>query len=175
MIRASLRKDSAARQADYDEAVKLTPKDPIVLRFRGMHYLTQNNIELAVADFNAAIALDPEYSRAYGVLAWTHLVEAWHAWSDDPAQSIDRYCVSQSRAQKRPQCETRAQSQSENEIRRPVEDVTEGRERGDGQLDGLAHTNDGQHGKIQPEQQRYDDQWTARSRHRGAKTRHGSD
>ncbi|MEX0676340.1 MAG: tetratricopeptide repeat protein [Pirellulales bacterium] len=59
MIRANLKKDPAAQQADYDEAVKLSPRDPNVLRFRGMHYLTQSNIELAIADLNAAIELDP--------------------------------------------------------------------------------------------------------------------
>lgn len=65
MIRANLKQDAAERQADYDEAVKLLPRDPGVLRFRGMHYLTQNNIELAIADFNAAIELDPDDPDTY--------------------------------------------------------------------------------------------------------------
>jgi tetratricopeptide (TPR) repeat protein len=65
MIRAGLKSDPAARQADCDEAVKLTPKDPAVLRFRGMNYLTQNNIQLAIADFDAAIQLDPDDPDTY--------------------------------------------------------------------------------------------------------------
>lgn len=65
MIRANVRKDLALRQADFDEAVKLTPNEPDVLRFRGMHYMTQNNLELAIADFNAAIALDPKDAETY--------------------------------------------------------------------------------------------------------------
>jgi tetratricopeptide (TPR) repeat protein len=65
LIRANLKQDPAARQADYDEAVKLSPQDSNVLRFRGMHYMTQNNIELALADLNAAIALDPKDPETY--------------------------------------------------------------------------------------------------------------
>jgi tetratricopeptide (TPR) repeat protein len=65
VIRANLHADAAARAADYDEAAKLTPSDPEVLRFRGMHHMTQNNIEQALADFNAAIKLDPEDSETY--------------------------------------------------------------------------------------------------------------
>lgn len=65
MIRANVRKDPALRQADFDEAVKLTPSEPDVLRFRGMQYMTQNNLELAIADFNAAIALDPKDAETY--------------------------------------------------------------------------------------------------------------
>jgi tetratricopeptide (TPR) repeat protein len=60
VIRANLHEDPAARQADYDEAARLTPQDPEVLRFRGMHYLTQNNVEAALADLNAAIEKDPK-------------------------------------------------------------------------------------------------------------------
>lgn len=60
VIRARLRVDPAARQADYDEAIKLTPKDPDALRFRGLNYLTQNDLQAAVADLKAAVELDPE-------------------------------------------------------------------------------------------------------------------
>ncbi len=65
MIRANLRPDPDARQADLDEAVKLTPEDAEVLRFRGMNYLTQNNVELAISDFDAAIKLDPDDAETY--------------------------------------------------------------------------------------------------------------
>jgi tetratricopeptide (TPR) repeat protein len=65
MIRANLKTDPAERQADFDEAVKLTPTDADVLRFRGMNYLTQNNLELAITDFNAAISLDPKDAETY--------------------------------------------------------------------------------------------------------------
>jgi len=65
MIRGNLQETPEARQADFDEAVKLTPKDAEVLRFRGMNYLTMNNIDAAIADFNAAIELEPGSAETY--------------------------------------------------------------------------------------------------------------
>ena len=70
MIRANLKTDPAERQADFDEAVKLTPHEPDVLRFRGMYYLTQNKGEAALADFEAALAIesdDPDTHEACGI------------------------------------------------------------------------------------------------------------
>jgi len=49
---------------------------------------TRVDNQAAREEAKAAIVLDSNYSRAYGVLAWTHLAEAWHAWSDDPARSL---------------------------------------------------------------------------------------
>ncbi len=60
IIRANLQQDAGRRQADFDAAVALTPKDPNALRFRGMHYLSQNKLEAAIADFDAAIEIDPK-------------------------------------------------------------------------------------------------------------------
>jgi tetratricopeptide (TPR) repeat protein len=60
IIRANLRPEQAQRQADFDAAVKLTPRDANVLRFRGLYSLTQNKLEAAIIDFDAAIALDPK-------------------------------------------------------------------------------------------------------------------
>jgi len=65
VIRAGLQKDAAARQADFDEAVKLAPQEPDALRFRGMHYLTENKLSEAIADFNAAIAIEPDDAETY--------------------------------------------------------------------------------------------------------------
>jgi tetratricopeptide (TPR) repeat protein len=60
IIRANLQQDAGRRQADFDMAVTLTPKDPNSLRFRGMHYLSQNKLEAAIADLDAAIEIDPQ-------------------------------------------------------------------------------------------------------------------
>lgn len=60
LIRASLQAEPAQRQADFDEAAKLTPRDPDVLRFRGMFHLSENRAEAALADFQAALELEPE-------------------------------------------------------------------------------------------------------------------
>ncbi len=65
VIRAGLQKDPAARQADFDEAVKLSPHEPATLRFRGMHFLTENKLEQAIADFNAALAIEPDDAETY--------------------------------------------------------------------------------------------------------------
>jgi TolB-like protein len=37
-----------------------------------------------------AIALDPEYSRLYMGLAWTHITDLWNGTTDSPAQSLGR-------------------------------------------------------------------------------------
>jgi tetratricopeptide (TPR) repeat protein len=68
IIRANLRQDATQRQADYDEAVKLTPHDPNVLRFRGMHYVSQGDFAAAIADLNAAIALEPRDADTHEAL-----------------------------------------------------------------------------------------------------------
>ncbi len=65
MIRGNLQEDLEKRQADFDQAVKLTPKDPEVLRYRGLNYLTTNQVEAAIDDFNAAIALEPNNAETY--------------------------------------------------------------------------------------------------------------
>ena len=60
MIRGNLKTDAKERLADFDEAVKLMPKDPEVLRFRGMFHLIEDRADPALADFMAALELDPE-------------------------------------------------------------------------------------------------------------------
>jgi tetratricopeptide (TPR) repeat protein len=60
MIRANVQTDPQRRQADYDEAVKLTPRDPNALRFRGMAHFAQSHFEAALADFDAALAIEPD-------------------------------------------------------------------------------------------------------------------
>ncbi len=62
MIRANLKTEPAARIADFNEAVRLQPHDPNVLRFRGMFYLTQNDLPAAISDLNAAVTIDPKDS-----------------------------------------------------------------------------------------------------------------
>jgi len=62
IIRANLKTEPAERAADFNEAVRLQPHDPIVLRFRGMYHLTQNDLPAAIADLGAALAIEPKDS-----------------------------------------------------------------------------------------------------------------
>jgi class 3 adenylate cyclase/TolB-like protein/tetratricopeptide (TPR) repeat protein len=41
--------------------------------------------------FEDAIALDPNYPRAYSGLAWAHFDEALNGYSDDPARSLEQF------------------------------------------------------------------------------------
>jgi tetratricopeptide (TPR) repeat protein len=59
LIRASAQTDAAKREADYDEAVKLMPRDPNTLRFRGMFHLSETKYDSALKDFEAALAIEP--------------------------------------------------------------------------------------------------------------------
>ena len=51
--------------ADYDEAIKLTPKDARVLNNRGTVYRDKGDAERAMADFAAAIKINRRYSDAH--------------------------------------------------------------------------------------------------------------
>ena len=65
ILRASLREKTDERQADFDQAIKLTPHDADVLRARGLFHLMQNKYEQAIADLNAAIELDPKHAESF--------------------------------------------------------------------------------------------------------------
>ena len=65
MIRANLQTDPQKRQADFDMAVKLVPREPDVFRFRGMDHLGNGRAAQALADFEAALELDPEDAETY--------------------------------------------------------------------------------------------------------------
>ena len=45
---------------------------------------------LARRYFEQAIELDPEFSRAYAMLAWTHVFEYTNGWSDSPDGTLQR-------------------------------------------------------------------------------------
>jgi tetratricopeptide (TPR) repeat protein len=63
--RASLVTDLEQRRADLDEAVKLAPHSPEVLRGRGMFLLSRDELDAAVKDFDASIALNPNQPEAH--------------------------------------------------------------------------------------------------------------
>ena len=51
--------------ADYNAALRLTPKDVDTLYIRGNAYASQHDYERAIADYDQAIKLDPEFAPAY--------------------------------------------------------------------------------------------------------------
>lgn len=65
VLRANLKTDEAARQADFDEAARLTPRDPDVLRYRGMFHLSQGKTEAALTDFLAALEIEPDHAETH--------------------------------------------------------------------------------------------------------------
>jgi tetratricopeptide (TPR) repeat protein len=50
---------------DYDQALRLNPRDSTALNGRGVAYLNQDKADLALADFNAAIRANPEDGDAF--------------------------------------------------------------------------------------------------------------
>lgn len=62
VLRATAQKDEAKKLADLEEAIKLSPSDPIPLRARGAVYAAQDQHEKALADFDAALKLEPDHA-----------------------------------------------------------------------------------------------------------------
>jgi len=60
LLRAGLAQDPQKKQADLDEAVRVTPDSSAGLRARGSWYFDQDKFNEALADFEAAAKLEPE-------------------------------------------------------------------------------------------------------------------
>ncbi len=57
--------DSDKAIADYSNAIRLYPTDPIAYFDRGVEYGAAGKLNLSISDFSQAIALKPDYARAY--------------------------------------------------------------------------------------------------------------
>ncbi|CEP24107.1 SGT2 [Cyberlindnera jadinii] len=66
--KAMARKDFQGAVDKYTEALELTPKNVIYLSNRAAAYSSLRDHEKAIEDANAAIAIDPSYSKAYSRL-----------------------------------------------------------------------------------------------------------
>ena len=51
--------------AEYDQAIKLNPRDVLIFYDRGTINYQRGDLDLALADFDQAIQLDPELASAY--------------------------------------------------------------------------------------------------------------
>lgn len=64
-LRATLSSDVDKRRADLDEAARLAPHSPEVLRSRGMFLIEQNELEAALQCLTAAIEANPKQADTY--------------------------------------------------------------------------------------------------------------
>src|SRR5213595_440082 len=56
--------------ADYDEVIRLDPKDVFAYIYRGCAYDDKGDYDKAIADYDEAIRLDPKYALPYNGFAW---------------------------------------------------------------------------------------------------------
>src|SRR5213082_1238932 len=56
--------------ADYDEVIRLDPKDVSAYIYRGCAYHGKGDYDKAIADYDEAIRLDPKYALPYNSFAW---------------------------------------------------------------------------------------------------------
>jgi len=81
-------------ETERNRALTMSPETmkayDLVLKGRELWYkfTAQTNAE-ARDYYTKAIALDPNYGRAYASLAWSHVVDASERWSDDAQASLD--------------------------------------------------------------------------------------
>jgi tetratricopeptide (TPR) repeat protein len=50
---------------DFNEALKLKPRDPALFTYRGVVYYAKGQTDLALKDFNRALEIDPNFGRAH--------------------------------------------------------------------------------------------------------------
>ncbi len=50
---------------DFNDALKLKPRDPALITYRGVVYYAKGQNDLAMKDFNQALEIDPKFGKAY--------------------------------------------------------------------------------------------------------------
>jgi len=50
---------------DFNDALKLKPKDPALITYHGVVYYAKGQNDLAMKDFNQALEIDPKFGKAY--------------------------------------------------------------------------------------------------------------
>jgi lipoprotein NlpI len=75
---------------DFDQALRLNPRDSTTLDHRGLAYLSQDQTALALADFNAAIRLNPDDGEAFDNRGYLERTQhAFDAAIADESQAIE--------------------------------------------------------------------------------------
>ncbi len=75
LLRAGLQQDEAKRLADLESAIKLSPKDPEILRARGLYLLTSEKVAEAIADLRKATELDGQHAATFEALGMALLID----------------------------------------------------------------------------------------------------
>lgn len=68
LLRSALQTDAALQQADINEAIRLQPNDPSMLRERGLYHLRDGAYKSAIEDFKASLAADPKDADTHEAL-----------------------------------------------------------------------------------------------------------
>ena len=50
---------------DFNDALKIKPRDPALLTYRGVVYYAKGQTVMAMKDFNQALEIDPKFGRAH--------------------------------------------------------------------------------------------------------------
>jgi tetratricopeptide (TPR) repeat protein len=50
---------------DFNQALKLKPRDPALFTYRGVVYYAKGQYDMAMKDYNQALEIDPKFGRAY--------------------------------------------------------------------------------------------------------------
>ena len=83
------------REIDIERALARAPKDlnayDQMLRAFGLllKFDRESNRE-AIREAEVALDLDPDYARAHMILAWAYLYQVFSAWTDAPAEALER-------------------------------------------------------------------------------------
>ena len=91
------------RETDIEHALTRAPKDlgayDHMLRAFGLVLkFDRESNKASIAEATAALALDPDYARAFMTLAWAYLYQLWSGWADDPEQTIELTATAAQRA-----------------------------------------------------------------------------
>jgi tetratricopeptide (TPR) repeat protein len=73
LLHATIVDDPDKKEADLDEAARVSPKSMLVWRTRGLYHAEQKKYDAAIADFDKAIQLDPKDVSLHAAKAAVHV------------------------------------------------------------------------------------------------------
>jgi tetratricopeptide (TPR) repeat protein len=82
-------KDYPAAIAEYTHAIALDSTNPVYYSNRAAAYSSANNHDMAVADAQRAIEVDPKFVKAYHRLGYVNMMVSRHAMTIVPLPPID--------------------------------------------------------------------------------------